>query len=200
MSKEDQVLATLSDGTDITVRDCIDYLSKGKKPDLANFIYERLYGRYLKPFDFKSCNYIINYKNGFTLMANSGLLIETYVSFKEAEYKDTKYKSLDCFKYFFTTEPRFTMFSVGEIPTYFYYNVRCGILHNAETRNGWMITRIKNKPIFDASTKTINATKFVNRLKFVLSDYKNLLIGSDFYNDQIWKNFKDRLKFLFENI
>jgi hypothetical protein len=134
------------------------------------------------------------------MMANSCLLIETYVSFTKYEYLDTNGKSRDCFKYFFSNEPKFEVFSKDDIPNDFYDNVRCGILHNAETRKGWLITRKGNEPLFNAHTKTINAFKFANNLKDVLSDYRKKLLNSDYESDLIWTCFKDKLFLLFEII
>jgi IS1 family transposase len=70
-------------------------------------------------------------------------------------------------------------------------NVRCGILHNAETRNGWKILR--DGPFYDVNTKTINAVKFMNRLKSTLKDYKKALDNS-VVNTEIWNSFVNRLK------
>lgn len=207
------ILATSENGQKITVKNCKEYIANKDKRALANFIYDRLYGRYLKPFDFRSADYEKNYKNGFALMASSCLLIETFVSFKESKYRNTKNLSGECFGYFFTTEPKFVDFATGGrqangtistkkqggLPNDFYENVRCGILHNAETKNGWTITRNQSKPYFNATTKEINATKFANRLKSVLTSYRKSLINSDFDTDIIWKNFKDRLTDLINN-
>ncbi|MBP7556664.1 MAG: hypothetical protein KA821_10390 [Chitinophagaceae bacterium] len=207
MPNNNLVLAVSSSGKSITVKDCNEFLKKKDKKQLANFIYERLYGRYLKPFDYPAKDYILGYKNGFSLMASCCLLIETYVSFKEKGFRNTSGQSGKTFGCFFTTESRFQALATGGrkldgtiaskkdggLPNDFYENVRCGILHNAETKSGWTITRNQSAAYFDPATKKINATKFANRLKFVLSDYKNKLLRADFDNDEIWLSFKNRL-------
>ncbi|MBX2931186.1 MAG: hypothetical protein KF781_04465 [Chitinophagaceae bacterium] len=147
----------------------------------------------MKIFDFNSRDFNLHYKTGFTILTNCCLLIETYVSFRVKKYRSTKRTSRECFAYFFTSEKRFFDLSTGGLPNDFYDNVRCGILHNGETRNGWTITRNKNKPYFEPITKTINATKFANRLKQVLREYQNSLDNSDFDTDDIWINFTNRL-------
>jgi hypothetical protein len=211
MANAKLILATSVDGKDISIADCKEYLKTKDKKKLATFIYDRFYGRYLKPFDFPSNEYRAKYKNGFALMTSCCLLIETYVSFSAKDYRNTYRKSAKCFGHFFTTEKRFTDFATGGLrhdgtianksdggtPNDFYENVRCGILHNAETKGGWTITRRSSKPYFDSTTKTINATKFAGRLKAVLSDYKKNLIASDFDTDEIWDTFKNRLDDLF---
>ena len=56
--------------------------SDGQRIDkIADFIYERHYRRYLKPFEFSDQTYRKEYKNGFAIMANCCLLIETIESF-----------------------------------------------------------------------------------------------------------------------
>lgn len=207
MTNKNLILATTSDGIEITVQKCIDFFNKKDKEQLANFIYDRLYGRYIKPFDYPSNEYTEYYKNGFAIMTSCCLLIETFVSFTEKEFRNTNGQSGKTFGHFFTTEKRFSELSTGGrnangkiaskkeggLPNDFYENVRCGILHNAETKNGWTITRKKNAKYFDLKTKTINATKFSNRLKATLNDYKKNLKKADFDRDDIWINFRNRL-------
>lgn len=207
MIKEDMVLATSKDGVDITVDDCKKYLQAKDKEKLANFIYDRFHGRYLRPFDFPSQVYKSNYKNGFSIMASCCLLIETYVSFVEKRFRDTTRQSGKCFCYFFSTNKLFSLLSDGAlkpdgsladkkdegIPNDFFENLRCGILHNGETRNGWKITRKSNIPYFEPTTKTVNAYKFSVLMKKTLENYRKQLIVSNFDNDEIWINFKNRL-------
>lgn len=204
------ILATDNDGNDITIGQVEGWLrdKQANKNNLSQFIYNRLYGRYIKPFDFDNRNYPDRYKNGFTIMANCCLLIETYTSFREKSFTDTNGKSERCFGWFFLNEKRFVDFSKNGlsiedyinkpgrlnnkgVPKDFYINVRCGILHNAETRNGWKI--IRRGAFYDENTKTINAFKFMNRLKSTLKDYKNELDDSDVSTD-IWDSFVDRIK------
>ncbi len=142
-------------------------------------------------------------------MANSCLLIESYVSFRESIFKDTNRKSERCFGWFFLTEKRFTVFSknglgINEyldlskklrnkgIQRDFYRDVRCGILHNAETRNGWKIRR--KGPLFNEFRKEINATIFMKNLKDTIYDFRKQLELTEDMNDEIWKNYLDRLK------
>lgn len=207
MSNDNLVLAVSRDGKQISVKNCKDFLANKDKTKLADFIYDRLYGRYLKPFDYPSSDYRKEYKNGFALMTSCCLLIETYVSFMEKKYRNTNKQSAKCFGHFFTTEARFSDFATGGLkpngkladkqdggtPNDFYENVRCGILHNAEIRNGWTITRNDKKPYFNPAKKEINAVKFANRLKKILEDYRKSLISANFDKDEVWINFKKRL-------
>ena len=51
----------------------------------------------------------------------------------------------------------------------FYKNIRCGILHQAQTQGGFRI--IRTGPIFDSVGKSINATLFLRSLKQVVVRY-----------------------------
>jgi len=207
MKNPDLSLAISSNGKDVTVKDCTFFLQQKDKIKLANFIFDRLYGRYLKPFDYNSDDYRKHFKNGFALMANCCLLIETYVSFTSRQFRSTQNKSGKCFGYFFSSHKSFALLAKGAlkpdgtiadkkdggIPNDFFDNVRCGILHNGETKNGWKINREATSPYFDPGTKTLNAFEFSSLLKKILDNYRDTLISSDFDNDEIWINFKNRL-------
>lgn len=213
MSKDKIVLATSDKGTNVTVSDINKYILDKDREALANFIYDRLYGRYIKPHDYPSDTYVKNYKNGFAIMASCCLLIETYVSFKAKEFRNTHNLSGQCFGYFFTTEDRFKVFSnggrqkdgtistkkQGGIPNDFFVNVRCGVLHNGETKNGWKISRIQTKPLFNQDNKEINAVKFLNNMKAILKGYKTKLAHSN-DDDEVWIIFLKRLEDLINKI
>lgn len=201
--KKDLILATTAEGTKITVKKYEEMLATGDKQGLADFIYDRLYGRYLRPFEYMDKEY----KSGFLMIASCCLLIETYVSFTESKYRNSDGNARYCFGHFFTTEPRFMELSTGGLqpggrlsnakegglPNDFYESVRCGILHNAETRNGWTITR-SGKVYVDVASKKIDANKFAMRLKYTLDDYRKRLLREDFATTAVWDNFRNRMK------
>ena len=207
------ILATDENGNDITSGQVETWLRNSTKKELADFFYHRFYGRYLKPFNFENNEYITKYKNGFAIMSNCCLLIETFVSFTVPIFKDTTHKCERCFGYFFLTNPGFLEFSqngltkeqylnvnvpiknVG-IPLDFYRNLRNGVLHNGETRNGWKINR--KGELFDKKEKRINAVRFMNELIYVIENFKKSLINSNFNTDQIWLTYRDRLKELID--
>jgi hypothetical protein len=180
-----------------------------KKSQLAEFIYFRHYYRYIKPFEFVSekmikvkdtgksnDEYSLIYKNGFSIMANCCLLIETLESFYRG-WEDTKRESEKAFLKFFSRDKNFKEFAINDIPSQFYFNIRCGILHQGETRRGWIITRSGNS-ILDFSKKKIDATLFLKQLKKSLNDYKNELNIAD-WNDDIWCNARKKIKAILKN-
>lgn len=208
------ILATDNLGNNITISQLEEWLKSESKNELADFFYYRFYGRYIKPFDFKNPDYIKTHKNGFAIMTSCCLLIETFVSFTEPIFLDTNSKSERCFGYFFLTHKEFNPFSNGGlklseykdltrkklknkgIPFDFYKNVRCGILHNGETKNNWKIVR--SGDFFDQKNKRINSYLFMEKLKSVMQKFTNDLKKSE-NNGQIWITYKNRLENLIEN-
>lgn len=209
MKNPQMILAIDKYGNEITTNEVSTWLKQKEKKKLADFLFQRLYGRYIKPFDFEDSRYKKEYKNGFSIMANCCLLIETFVSFYESTFRETDRKSERCFGFFFLTFPEFNLFSTGGLavkdylnlkrnplknigtPLDFYKNVRCGILHNGETRNGWTLTR--NGPLFDPLTKKINATEFMKQLIKVLKRHKHDLLTEDINTSSIWVAYVDRI-------
>ncbi len=156
---------------------------------IAEFVNERFSDRYINPI--KNLN--PSEKHGFSIMAVSCLMIESLESFKSG-FKDTKNISKKTFVKFLKTEPEFKDFSGYEES--FYSDIRCGILHQSETTNGWKIIR-KGK-LFDNQTKTINATRFLNKLEKTLNKYTSDLKHQD-WNSKKWKNLIKKLSSIINN-
>ena len=124
--------------TGFTVRDYKAARDKANSGDvaakstIADAIRLRFTERYIKHATGPSCEHGRSYRHGFTMMAISCLMIEALESFHQG-WKDTsepgKGKSAFCF--FFDTNDRFKDFR--GFSQQFYKNVRCGILHQAET-------------------------------------------------------------------
>ncbi|MFW6047265.1 MAG: hypothetical protein ACOCP4_05725 [Candidatus Woesearchaeota archaeon] len=144
------------------------------------------------------------------------MLIETYISFTVREFIDTHNKSERCFGFFFVTEPRFKAFASGGLrpseykdtstpfrgkgkglPTEFYSGVRCGILHNGETRNTWRIRRDSCCELLQISknSKVIQANVFLNEMKMVLEEYREKLIAANPTSEQ-WLVCKEKIEYI----
>lgn len=72
-------------------------------------------------------------KNGFAVMALNCLLIETLQQFVDGV--DTNDRSMNAYTNFLRRE-LFDVFDTEEKAIMFYKNIRCGILHSAQTKNG----------------------------------------------------------------
>lgn len=178
----------------ITIRKYYDYLNQKDKDGISDFIYQRLSCRYLNPFLFDNEIFKNNYRNGFSIMANCCLLIETLQSFRNG-WGDTHKKSKLTFQQFLTTDKFFT-----ELNTYqddFYTNIRCGILHQGETKGGWKISR-NFKKLFDSTTLTVDSLTFLNRLDKSLKNYCDDLKTED-WNSTTWKKCRTKLTKIIAN-
>ena len=139
---------------EISINDIEAYLAdQNRKNDLADFVYKRFYYRYIKPFEYRSSRkitsassgkkvneYSLLFKNGFSVLANSCLLIEALETFYRG-WVNSRNKSELAFLKFFTRDSNFREFSIDDMPTIFYKHIRCGILHQGEITGGWKISR-----------------------------------------------------------
>lgn len=178
----------------ITIDSYKKLVDNQNKDSIADFIYYRLYSRYLKPFSYKSEEFIENYKNGFSIMANCCLLIETLQSFKNG-WGDSDRRSGKAFKDFFSTDKNFDDLKSKGVEIH--KNVRCGILHQGETTGGWRINR-SSKDLFNEKTKSLNAFKFAKLLEKSLSDYKEEL-KKEKWDSATWDNFRTKMRKIISN-
>ncbi len=151
---------------------------------LGKFIRERFDERYFNPVE-DSPN-----KHGFAMLAIGCLVIESLESFYQGE-ADTKGKSKKIFNDFFSRDTPFKVFAGDN--DWFYTNIRCGILHQAETRDGWRILR--TGPLCNVNKKTINAARFLQELRIVVADYAKQIE----VDDNCWHFFKSKMSFVCGN-
>ena len=190
-------LATISDkaGNNVDVVDIKGYekmLADKNQREIAEMIYHRFYGRYIKPFLFNDDRYKKHYKQGFSMMASACLLIEALESFYQGLDRTPYRKNEQAFKSFFERESDFkeAKFNGKE----FYEHVRCGILHQAETTGGFTISR--EGPLFDShkNKNTINAHKFLISLEKSLMAYRKRLLNEE-WDSEIWDNLRRKMRF-----
>jgi hypothetical protein len=168
------------------------------KEKIANLIHDRLYRRYLKPFDFNDEEYKKEYKNSFSIMANNCLLIETLESFYKG-WENTSSRSELAFLKFFSRDENFQEFAINDMPSIFYKNIRCGILHQGETTGGWRISRGNNETsVLNIENKFIHSVLFQNKLKTALKNYRDSLI-EDSWTSPLWKKTKKKMKSVINN-
>jgi hypothetical protein len=160
------------------------------KKRLVDVIFHRLHRRYIVPMK----RVPQKYKSGFMMMASACLLIEAFQSFREG-LENTKSRGAgeERFLKFFTEIDGFK--SLAQHTPEFYANIRCGILHQAETYQGWRVRRDKKSPLFDHAKKVINANAFLNALSRSLRAYCNNLRIADWESDQ-WKAARRKLAFI----
>lgn len=155
---------------------------------IACFIEKRFKERYLLPLTIDT-----NRKSGFTIIAISCLMIEALETFSLG-WKNSKNHSEEVFISFFDRWPSFKVFR--DDARGFYKNIRCGILHQAETTGGWRIHR--KGPLLDQEHRTINATKFLHELGIVLEEYCDKL-KSEPWTSACWKSFRKKMNSVCRN-
>lgn len=163
------------------------------KAAIAELVYHRFYGRYIKPFLFDDKRYKRFYKHGFAMMASSCLLIEALESFYQG-WEETQERGEKVFDSFFDRESTFKKFKGMK----FYKHVRCGILHQAETTGEFTITRKGTAPLFESHRKAINAQKFLTSLEESLVTYKKRLLADE-WDSEIWDNCRRKMRFIINN-
>jgi hypothetical protein len=172
---------------------------KAAKNVLVSLIEHRLNHRYVRPL----LHVPEDYKSGFLMMAASCLLIEALQSFYEG-LEDTDQASKKAFKDFFEREkqffPEFDEFFpksfTREKTNNFYINIRCGILHQAETTGGYRIFR--KGPLFNKPAKAINANRFLKAVNDCLNKYIEELRTSD-CNSVRWNKAADKINYICKN-
>ena len=173
--------------TSVRVKDYKRLIEQGEYGRIADFINERFRERYLDSFENNKS------KHGFAMMAIGCLMVESLHSFKKG-WKRTGGKGGDAFEEFFRNSQFLTDFS--GIGSDFYSSVRCGILHQAETYNGWKILR--KGPLVDEGKRTINAIKFLQSLSKELTHYTAVLKDSPAKSD-VWKRATKKLNHMCAN-
>lgn len=180
--------------TKVTIQQYLDFIVNQDRSQIADFIFQRLYSRYLKPFLFVDEKFRAQFKNGFSIMANCCLLIETLQSFKNG-WGDSNRRSGQAFKQFFTTERNFSIFKSREQE--FYVNIRCGILHQGETKGGWTVNR-NGTNIFDDKTLVVDSVAFAKELETSLKNYSYNLKSAK-WDSELWNNFRKKMRKIISN-
>jgi hypothetical protein len=127
-------------------------------------------------------------RHGFSMMALACLTIEALQAFRLG-LRTTKNNSANMFAAFFAQHPAFSDFSDSN---WFYDNIRCGLLHDAEARGGWRIVR--SGPLVDKEQRVINATRFLRALRSAVDEFAGQL-----RDDDCWALFKKKMKQVVEN-
>jgi len=160
---------------------------------IADALRRRFTERYIEPITPANAKHM----HGFTMMAVSCLMIESLESFCRG-WENSKGKSELAFCQFFDSHHQFD--SLRGHSADYYENVRCGILHQAETTGGWKITRKKGAPLFDPGPPpTINAALFLQQLRAVLDSFCEGLNTADWNSSEEWRNVRKKMKAVCKN-
>ena len=177
------------DGTAITVRDYSTLHGATDRPKIAGLIRLRFTERYLDPA-------LDNPKrHGFSILAIGCLMVEALESFRNG-WSNTSRKSEAAFCSFFQAHDEFK--DLRPVAHDFYYAVRCGIRHQAETTDSWRVHREKGLFAESGGVRSVSASEFGERLRSVLDRYHDDLVSGD-WNDQIWVKARKKLQAICRN-
>jgi hypothetical protein len=145
---------------------------------LGEFLVERFNERYFAPIEDSAS------KHGFTVLAVACLVVETLESFYQGR-ADTRNVSTQMFRDFFARDTRLKVLGGGD--DWFYKDIRCGILHQSESRAGWRVLR--SGPLLDKDSKAINATAVLRALRRAVESYAKQLQT----DEVVWNNFRKKM-------
>ena len=163
-----------------SVEDYLEIKKVRNCADLADLVKQRFEERYLDA--------VLNHSGegvpGFAIVAICCLLIETLQSFKEG-VADTTGQSRQMFESFITAPTsRIAEFE----PNSFFEDIRCGILHQAETRNGWKIRKGCSELLTTKNGfRILDADKLAERLKDSIKDYRDEIRSAN-WQDEVVRN------------
>lgn len=154
-----------------------------------DFFYGRLESRYLTPIKLLQKGDCLG--EGFSISAIQCSIIEflesTYEGIaykwvkKEAELGEYEYKSSkQCFINFLTQRYPFRTVFNEDAASDFYSSVRCGLLHEASTKNGWRVWASSHSgtEIICAETKKVFRNDFQKAIDSYVAWYQMQLIES----------------------
>lgn len=122
----------------------LNFSTEGGWQEAIEIFKDRIRGRFLEPI---SRMELYGYA-GFAVIALDCLLIETLQQFKEGLSRSSS--SRDSFVRFLT-ESSFSSYFSKEAAGLFYEQIRCGILHQAETKGSSRIVARRDSPLVEHS-------------------------------------------------
>jgi hypothetical protein len=183
---------------------------EANKEKIAEYVYQRLYNRFLKIFDYEGdekASYQIGgkikrkkvfnqeYKNGFIQLAACSLLVETFAAFLTGENETPRGQSSNRFKRVFEyAKDKNNPLKIFE-NSQFYGKIRCGILHQGETKGKYTVTRNSTKML---NGDEINAYRFHKELKNLLCAYRDELKAIDWI-DRKWDACRMKIQHIIDN-
>ncbi len=111
---------------------------------------------------------------------------KTYRYGSDIELQEHEYnKSRECFTKFLTTKEPFSKRFSDYTASCFYSSIRCGLLHEASTKNGWKIwgKSKSGEEIISLQTKTVYRDDFEIAIRFYIEAYGDKLV-----NDRVLQN------------
>jgi len=173
--------------------------------DATKIFHDRIQGRFLSPVDaiVEHATYDIREFSGFAILALDCLIIETLNQFYKGT-DETTGKHWKAFRDFFKSSEHFkTEFPTSKTCEIFYSHFRCGLLHQAQTKQHSKIRYGERSMIQLVDSTDINKGLIVDRkrfhdaLKLEINDYIQKLKNPTTLEDRtLRKNFILKMGFI----
>lgn len=156
---------------------------------------DRIRGRFLKPI-----TYFETYKYaGFAVLALDCLLIETLQQFKKG-VSDTPWGESESYFVDFLTKTSFKKYFDADLAKFFYRQIRCGVLHQAEIKGSSRVFVHQDIPLVkwskDKKGLIINRKLFHNQLIIEFKNYLSQLKVSNPPDVHLRTNFRKKMNFI----
>ena len=193
-------------------------LQSANKDDLIAFLERRYEERFFEPIQVLKTSAGNHRGFGFAIVALCSLLVESLQSFRyglptthEAEYaqglahfvpppeyvinKAEHRNGRQAFEDFFSLTIHQNLFP-GVDGLVFYRAIRNGLLHQAQTKEGWRI-RSAEAQLWNATDRIVDRTKFSNALKKAFEKYIEELTSAA-WTDDIWLKTRRKIWWLMQ--
>jgi len=141
-------------------------LSKPEGPDWErgiSILEQRLRGRFTEAVEFLIADdekrLPTDRRFGFAVLGIDCMLVETLEAFRQG-LTDTRWKAKELCTTFLTTRPAFKAFFTPDLATRFYYEFRCGLVHNAQVFGTGRIWSVGPLLQLDGDRITVNRSAF----------------------------------------
>ncbi|NQZ03500.1 hypothetical protein [Idiomarina sp.] len=164
---------------------------------------DRINGRFLGPIQLIEEDSKIGRFAGFSIMALDCLLVETLNQFYQG-LDETPKDNRKQFWHFFRGSEHFRQSFTRKVSDIFYSHVRCGLLHQAQTKKGTLIRTDRDRMIDSAPGGgnegiIVDRVRFHGALKQEISDYTRRLEGCEEDGPNLRKNFVMKMQYICGN-
>jgi hypothetical protein len=146
--------------------------------EAVEMLKQRLSGRYLE----QARALLDRPYSGFSVLAIDCAVVEALEQFRQGE-PETPYKESEDYFKNFLTRGRFNAFFSKDDAGLFYHTVRCGILHQAESKEDTLVKKSPASFVVQTSPSgkglIINARRFHEELEGALEDYATALMADE---------------------
>ncbi|MEO6966600.1 MAG: gamma-glutamylcyclotransferase family protein [Acidobacteriaceae bacterium] len=114
--------------------------NNGEWSEAVEIFRDRLNNRFFTPIErLRDAEKSMELGFGFAMLTLDCLLIDTIESFREGRIKGSEKSTANAFKQFFSKSGILEKEFTNTLKRNFYDAIRCGLMHDGETRKGWLV-------------------------------------------------------------